>query len=95
MCAERVSTVRIIQVRVLFRFSSIIIFLSSRLFICIKQDRLLALVTKGFDFLQHSRACSEASPRSIGEWEIRCEMVHNAHVSGTMNEDVSSSCIAV
>ena len=87
------STVRIIQVRILFSF--FIIFYSSRLFISIKKDGLLALVADGFDFLEHSRACGKASPRSIGEWEIGGEMVHNAHVSGTMDEDISSACIVV
>ena len=78
-----------------FLFSFFIIFYSSRLFISIKQDGVLALVTDVFDFLEHSRACGEASPRSIGEWEIGGEMVHNAHVSGTMDEDISSACIVV
>ena len=89
------SIVSSMQVKSLFNCSFVIIFYSPNLFIGIKQDGFLAFITDGFNLLQHSWACSEASPRSIGERKIGGEMVHNAHVSGTMNENISSSCIAV
>ena len=78
-----------------FLFSFFIIFYSSRLFISIKQDGVLALVTDVFDFLEHSRACGEASPRSIGERKIGGDVVHYTHIFGTMDKNVPPPSIVV